>query len=122
MTARLLSRMHEPLTGPFPLAALGVRATLSPPSPRFRREEPALSERSEPKGAAKRRMTGSRRANLGSTGQLPEAACNDGQPATGNGQLEIRRRRAARQAQRRQVDAAQSHPRPESRHRLAEAA
>src|SRR5437016_8023045 len=102
MTARLLSRMHEPLTRP--------SATLSPlrgargtrhshrecPSPRLRGEEPALSERSEPKGAAKRRVRGSRRANLDSTRQLPEAACHDGQRATGNGQLQIRRRRAAR--------------------------
>src|SRR5437588_4987494 len=65
MTAKLLSRMHEPLTRP--------SATLSPlrgargtrhshrecPSPRLRGE-----------GAAKRRMRGSRRANLGRSGRV----------------------------------------------------
>src|SRR5438477_4565131 len=79
MRAKLLSRMHEPVTRPFPFASLRVRATLSPlrgargtrhshrecPSPRLRGE-----------GAAKRRMRGSRCANLDSTGNWQLATGN----------------------------------------------
>src|SRR5437016_117422 len=81
MTAKLLSRMHEPLTRP--------SATLSPlrgarGSRHSHRECPSPRLRGE--GAAKRRMRGSRCANLDSTGALPPAGtCNRGDRASARG-------------------------------------